>query len=129
MAENNVVVRRKSGELEKGSTVDFLPNKEKFHLHLESGEVSALVVEDLKAVFFVKDLEGRPDRPACYGDDIPGGGKKVQVTFKDGEVVIGFTTSYSPQRRGFFLLPADKESNNLRVFVVASAVESIRMID
>ena len=63
-----------------------------------------------------------------YQDDIPGGGKTVEVTFKDREVMVGFTTSYSPQRQGWFLVPADKEGNNLRVFVVSSAVEIVRML-
>ena len=126
MAENKVVVRPKVGNIEKGSTGAFRPNKESFHLQMQSGEVSAFNVEDLKAVFFVKDYAGQPDYDETYQDSIPGGGRKFEVTFKDGEKVIGFATSYSNQRPGWFLVPADKASNNLRVYVVSSAVDEVR---
>jgi len=128
MAETKVVLHRKSGGLEKGSTGDFRPNKEKFHLHLQSGEVSDVSVAELKAVFFVKDLAGNCDYDEAYQDAVPGGGKKVEVTFKDGEVVVGFTTSYSPMRQGWFFVPADSGSNNLRVYAVSSAVASVRVL-
>ena len=129
MAENKVVVRWKKGSLGKGSTGDFRPNKDSFHLQLQSGEVSAVNIEDLKAVFFVKDHAGRPDYDETYQDSIPGGGRKFEVTFKDGEKVIGFATSYSTQRQGWFLVPADKASNNLRVYIVSSAVEEVRQLN
>ena len=38
MPENKVVVHRKDGTLQKGTTKDFFPNKEKFHLELEAGK-------------------------------------------------------------------------------------------
>ncbi len=124
-----VVVHRTSGRLEKGNTVDFRPDKETFHLNLESGEVSTVSIdEDVKAVFFVKDLVGNPDSGRAYEDAVPGGGQKVEVRFNDGEVVVGFTTGYSPQRRGWFLIPADASSNNLRIYAVSSAVENVRML-
>ena len=125
-----VVVHRTSGRLEKGNTVDFRPDNETFHLNLESGEVSTVSIdEDVKAVFFVKDLVGNPDYRRAYEDAVPGGGQKVEVRFNDGEVVVGFTTGYSPQRRGWFLIPADASGNNLRIYAVSSAVENVRMLN
>jgi hypothetical protein len=53
-------------------------------------------------------------------------GQKVEVTFIDGEVLIGSTLGYDPKRQGFFVLPADPKSNNLRVYVVSSFVEKVR---
>jgi len=47
------------------------------------------------------------------------------VSFKDGEVLIGSIVSYDPNRQGFFLFPADSQSNNLKVFVVSSAVSKV----
>jgi hypothetical protein len=125
---NKVVVRRKDGGIEKGSTGDFRPNCEKFHLHREDGEVSALSIEELKAVFFVKDLAGQPTHEIRYEDNVPGGGKKVQVTFEDGEVIVGFATVYAADRPGWFLVPADNDCNNLRVFVVNSAVGDVAFL-
>jgi hypothetical protein len=34
-------------------------------------------------------------------------GRKVKVSFKDGEVLIGSTMGYDPKREGFFLFPPD----------------------
>jgi len=129
MHENRVVTHRKDGTLQKGTTRDFFPNKEEFHLELEAGGVSIVKLEELKAVFFVRNLAGRPDHHETYADEIAGGGRKVEVTFEDGEVIVGFTSGYSPDRRGWFVLPADKESNNLRIFVLNSAVQTVRMLD
>ena len=56
-------------------------------------------------------------------------GKRLQVTFTDGEVIVGATQAYQPDRPGFFLVPADPRSNNDRVFVVTKAVRSVSVIE
>ncbi len=56
-------------------------------------------------------------------------GKKVQVKFTDGEILLGYTQGYDPKRTGFFLLPVDPESNNERIFVVLSSLEHIQILD
>ncbi|MBW1895313.1 MAG: hypothetical protein JRI91_16720, partial [Deltaproteobacteria bacterium] len=97
MPKNKVVVRYKKGKVKKGSTVDFSPNKVAFHLQLLTGEPLdvnidelkvvhfvkdlEVSVEELKAVFFVKDFEGNKDSMDEYTDEIPAGGRKVQVEF------------------------------------------------
>jgi hypothetical protein len=56
-------------------------------------------------------------------------GLKVKVTFFDGEVMYGSTNGYAPERKGFFIFPADEESNNERVFIIREstvAVEKFR---
>ena len=56
-------------------------------------------------------------------------GKKIEVTFKDGEVLVGTTMGYDAQRPGFFLFPADDTTNNTRTFVVAAAaVKNVRFL-
>jgi hypothetical protein len=50
------------------------------------------------------------------------------VKFKDGEAIIGYTTGYSPDRSGFYMLPADLKGNNERIFIVKSAPETIEML-
>jgi hypothetical protein len=52
----------------------------------------------------------------------------VRVVFKDGEVMVGSTVGYERQRPAFFLIPADPQSNNRSVFVVSSAITSIRFL-
>jgi hypothetical protein len=56
-------------------------------------------------------------------------GLKVEVTFVDGEVMVGSTLlGYDPKRLGNFITPADIQSNNIRVFVISSAVKSVRQL-
>jgi hypothetical protein len=52
----------------------------------------------------------------------------VEVTFKDGEVLVGATLGYDPKRQGFFIFPADPKGNNVRVYVVSSFVEKVRYL-
>ena len=126
MPANKVVVRYKDGRILKGTTTDFFPNKVQFHVSEMSGENTAVYVEELKAIFFVKDYEGDKDYQPKYDSDIAGGGKKIRVEFEDGEVITGHTLGYSPDRTGFFVTPADPESNNSRIFVIKAATKSIR---
>ena len=125
MGPNKVVAKFKDGTIMKGSTTDFMPKKPNFHLNGQNGSVETIEVEDLKALFFVKDVEGNKDYNETYQDVIQGGGKRVQVEFNDGETVVGYVLGYSPDRQGFNLTPADLQSNNERIFVVASATKSV----
>jgi len=43
------------------------------------------------------------------------------VIIKDQEIPVGTTQGYDPGRPGFFVIPADTEANNERVFVVMAA--------
>ena len=47
------------------------------------------------------------------------------MTFKDGEVIVGSSLRYDPERPGFFISPADPKGNNLGVFVVSQAVSKV----
>ena len=85
----------------------------------------------LKAIFWVRDFYGNPEyheRKKYIEGENPSG-LKLEVTFTDGEVMVGSTVlGYDPKRQGNFLVPADPESNNIRVFVVSSAVKSVRQL-
>jgi len=123
MEANKVVVKFKDQKMMKGTTSDFFPNKNQFHLDVMNEEVLNIQVEDLKAIFFVKDYAGNKDRQKAYVDELTGTGRKMQVDFSDGESIIGYTLGYSPDRQGFYLTPADEGGNNIRIFVVKSATE------
>ena len=43
-------------------------------------------------------------------------------------MLVGTTLSYRPDGQGFFVIPADPRANNLRVFVVTSAVRHVRFL-
>jgi len=126
-----VVVRFADGGLLKGTTQDFLPNRPSFHLiSADGGAVREVRCKDLKAVFVVKSLEGDPERVSLRGFlNAPTSttqGKKIAVRFKDGELLCGYTLSYQPGRDGFFLFPADSNSNNVRVYVVVAATLEVK---
>ena len=128
METNKVVARFKDGSIMKGKTNDFFPNKTNSHLETLSGQIQQIEVEQLKAFFLVKDFEGNKNYAEDYRDEITGTGRKIMVKFSDGESIIGYTLGYSPDRQGFFMTPADLNSNNQRIFVVKSASEKIEFI-
>lgn len=128
-----VVVRYSDGRLMKGSTQDFYPNQERFHLipaDNPPGRAIEVSMNDLKAIFMVRDFIGDPhykERKKYIEGEKPSG-RKVEITFKDGEVLVGSTLGYNPKRQGFFVFPADPKSNSIRVYVVSSAVEKVRYL-
>ena len=128
MEPNKIVVKFKDNTMKKGTTSDLFPNKTQFHLQDMNGEILEIIIEDLKAVFFVKDFEGNKNHQRKYDDAIAGGGRKIKVRFFDGETVVGYTLSYSPDRAGFYLTPADLQGNNERIFVVNSATEKVELL-
>ncbi|MBI4847362.1 MAG: hypothetical protein HY808_02110 [Nitrospirae bacterium] len=138
MLFNKIVVKFRSGSLMKGKTFDFSPEKRFFHVELVSGELVKIDMEnlktleidmeDLKAAFFVKDFKGNKNHKNTYNDVITGSGKKVEVEFLDAETIIGYALNYSPDRYGFFIIPADLQSNNERVFVIRSATKRITLL-
>ena len=128
MVSNKVVVQFKDSTIMKGSTSDFLPTKSRFHLNSLDGTVKEINVEELKALFFVKDVEGNKEYNETYEDVIQGGGRKVEVEFNDGETITGYVLGYSPDRQGFILSPADLNSNNERIFVVKSSAKSVTFL-
>ena len=128
-----VVARYIDGRIIKGFSQDFFPNKDRFHVSpadKSSDEGVEVFFKSLKAVFFVRDFAGDAqyhERKEYTQGDKPSG-RKIEVTFKDGEVLVGTTMGYDPNRPGFFLFPADPKSNNIRVFAVTTAVKKVRYI-
>lgn len=130
--KQKIVVRYLNKELVKGDTSDFFPNKETFHVTSVNkfGKEKTIEVElkSLKAIFFVKDLEGNKDyrenKLALSENKL---GKHVAVTFKDGEMLRGSSLGVSLKLQGFFLFPSDKNSNNRRIYVVSSSVKEVKV--
>jgi hypothetical protein len=134
MDPSKIVARYRNGKTLKGTTQNFFPNKPVFHVkRLEGAGPEDLVevkVEDLKAVFFVRDFTGNP-RHVERKKLAPGEraqGRLMEVTCKDSEVFVGTTTGYDPNRPGFFLFPLDPSANNARVFILTSAVRAARFL-
>ncbi len=135
MVPNKIVARYFDGRVLKGFSVDFLPTKPTFHLTPADSPPQSKPLEvrlsDLKAIFFVKDLAGKPQpytRRQEFDPKKPPIGRKIRIVFKDGELLVGTTQGYDPGRPGFFVVPADSESNNDRIFVVRGATQQVSFI-
>jgi len=128
-----IVARYVDGRVAKGLSQDFFPNKDRFHISpadKPSAETVEVLLKELKAVFFVRDFAGdsQYNERKEYVEGEKPSGRKIEVTFKDGEVLVGTTLGYDPGRPGFFLFPADPKSNNVRVFAVTSSVKRVRFL-
>jgi hypothetical protein len=128
---NRAVVAFLDGRRLKGYLFNFSALKESFRLfpnepaRQQSG--SDIFMKDLKAIFFVKDFAGKPDYNETPSGDGPKHGRKVVVTFKDGEQLSGATEAYNSQKLGFFMFPLGENSNNLRVFIINRNVRQVKM--
>ena len=127
-----IVARYMSGRTVKGQTANFGPAAARFVVIPASGAGEPISIEmsDLKAVFFVRDFLGDPNRKDddAFRSDQPYNGRKLEVIFKDGEILHGTCPSYDPEQPGFFIFPADPNSNTIKAFAVASSVKSVRML-
>jgi hypothetical protein len=123
--QHKIVARFSNGSVLKGVTNDFTPLKTFFNLKLENGEMKTIDTDELKAVFFIKESESDQVPEDTYKNIANYGGKKVKVHFHDGEIIIGYTMEYVSDYNGFFITPADQESNNERIFVFTAATDKI----
>lgn len=129
---SKAVVAFLDGRRLKGHIYNFSAQKDRFRLFLEHDiqqrEGSDVQVKDLKAIFFAKDFVGNPEYHESQTLDGQTQGRRAEVTFRDGEKLVGTTDAYHPHKAGFFMVPADPRSNNLRVFVVTRNAQQIRWI-
>lgn len=120
----SIVVHYRDGQLLKGHTTEFSgKNRTLVVQPLDGREGVTVELADLKAVFFVKDFVGDSayDEVKAFRPDAPAQGTRMEVALFDGELLVGTVAGYRPDGHGFFLVPADPNSNNLRCFVVAAA--------
>lgn len=88
---------------------------------------------NLKALYVVKDLAGRPDYrevdSPSPNDPRLRGSHEVYVLFRDGERLTGLVNGQIPSRQFFFVLPIDPNSNNVRILVNKNAILAARTAD
>ncbi len=129
--ENKIVVHMKDGTIRKGITHDFEPAGVTFHLlPAEGGGVPVRVrVEDMKALFYVKDYVGNRDFVARRQfAEAQRSGRKAILTFADGETAWGILGEGGEADPGFFFFPADEGDNNIRIFVVRSSLRELKRV-
>ncbi len=127
--QEKVVVRFLDQRIAKGTIQNFHPHKRSIDLKDHSSdEVTKVSLRELKAIYFVKSFKGDP----AYNDNNnisrPVLGKRVKICFKDGEILYGYTQSFSQNSLGFFVVPADPDSNNEKIFVNRDATDTIALV-
>lgn len=129
--EQKLVVHKRDGTIYKGVTHDFDPSNESFHfLPGEGGGIPIrMELNEMKALFWVKTYLGNRRHVARQSfEDGDQAGTRQVVTFEDGEEIWGTLTGDADGKLGFFLIPSDAEDNNIRVFVVRSALKDMRAV-
>jgi hypothetical protein len=127
---NRVVVRYLDGRLLKGCASQFAPERGAVEIW-ESPEASLtnrVIVPfgQLKAIFFVRDFDGGATYLSANPSRARVCGRKVTVTFLDGEELTGATLNYQTAGPGFFVHPLDEQTNNLRVYVLTQAIRHVK---
>ena len=136
------VTRLINGKLLKGYIKEFSPDQNEINIEDEvTGDLHPVKIEDVKAVFFVKSFEGDHEHREKKSYGIAKiRGQRVFVKFRDGETMVGFLEGDVPWARGFFLskqdsglkgfflLPVDEDTNNIKVFVVASSIDEVTVV-
>jgi len=139
--EDKVVAHYKDGRILKGHTRDFSPEREAFTLqpYVAGADAIPVAIEDLKAVFHVKTFEGNRDHgrsPEQVGEipeprfqEAKNKSRKALLEFVDGERMWGYAAGLDRSLPGFFFFPTDPQSNNLRVYVVRTALKDLVLLD
>ena len=137
-----VVTRLIDGKVLKGYIKEFSPEQSKVSIEEElTGDMHPVKIGDVKAVFFVRSFEGDHEHKERKSYGIAKvKGQRVFVKFRDGEGLVGFLEGDVPWekgfflskpdsgRKGFFLLPVDEDTNNIKVFVVSSSVDAVTVV-
>ena len=129
---SKVVVGFLNGDRIKGYVYDFSGLEESFDLLPQEnplqGQEIEFAMKDLTAVFFVWEFAGNPQYHGSLPAHAPSDGRTIEVTFADGEKIVGRTEGYNSQRIGFFLYPADPRGNNIRIYVVTRNTRQVRLV-
>ena len=129
---NKVVVGFLNGDRIKGYIYEFSSLEESFNLLPQEdplqGQGIKVAMKDLKAVFFVWEFTGNPEYHDSLRADAPMHGRRIEVTFIDGEKIVGRPEGYNSQRIGFFMYPANPKGNNIRIFVVTRNTRQVRLV-
>ena len=136
------VTRLINGKVLKGYIDEFSPDRNEVNIKEEmTADLRTVKIGDVKAVFFVRSFEGDQEHKERKSYGIAKvKGQRVFVKFRDGEGLVGFLEGDVPwekgfflskqdsSRKGFFLLPVDEDTNNIKVFVVSSSVDAVTVV-
>jgi hypothetical protein len=140
MTKNHkVILRFVTGKMLKGFIKDLKLTDETLFIEDESSHQLKVRLKELKAIFFVKRFEGNPSyqERKNFAGARPNA-RRVFIKFKDGESMVGYIEGDIPWKMGFFLeptkdkgfyiVPVDERSNNIRILVISTAVKDVALI-
>ncbi len=126
---NKVVARHADGTVVKGTSMNVDVTKPTIHVRTSDGKMAEVRLADLKALFFVKSLEGDPAHneamAAAPADPRARGSHLIEMRFRDGERLVAFANRFPPAGAFFFVVPVDSASNNVRILVNRAELRSI----
>ena len=120
--KQRLVVRYADERVLKGTSYTIDLNSAGFHLtpHGSLADVDENVFvrfNDVKAVFFVRDFEGKFD-PKSIPQEWAPEGSEVTVEFPDGEIIEGFSlVSFDEDQPRFHMIPKNHKGNNISIIV------------
>jgi hypothetical protein len=128
-----VIVQFLTGEVKKGDIMLFNVNNPTFSLQVEkedgTSEMHTVIIDSVKTIYFLKkeelsktSLKRETIEQTKYAGTVA---LKLMVEFKDGEALHGTTLKYSPNDKGFFLIPLNPGDKSERVYVNALAVKNV----
>jgi len=128
-AGTKLVVSLKNGKRIKGTTIHIDPQEPGFYLTaIRTGRAPVrrwVSFEEVKSVYRVKDLEGHYSQEDNVVEYTPQA-NEIRITYKDGEAVSGYVLGhYDPAKPRFWIIPAEKNTNNISILVERSAVQSV----
>jgi hypothetical protein len=128
-----VILEYTDGRSVTGYTNDFYPNISFFHLlKLSDGSIDKemmIYLDELKRIFFednIKEDTSPYNQHLSENKGTPH--DKLEIVFKDGEILTGTITYYRPNSFGFFVL-TDQNNEPMRVFATSSAIREIRYVN
>ena len=114
--DHRVVIHTLEGQVHRGTVHNLDLQDDALAVQQQDGRSVELPTRRLKAVFFVLSPGEKP---------LPGRGERVQVTFRDGRQVVGYSDDHASGEPGFFVVPSDARTNTARVYVFRGGVQSI----
>jgi len=96
------------------------------------GRLVNVPLDQIKAVFFVRNFEGNPRHPErkIFHSRPRQSGLWVRMIFKDREVLEGLTPNnlLDLDPAGFYITPPDMYSNNLRIFIPRGSLAEMEVL-
>lgn len=97
-----------------------------------AGSLSQLPYEDVKAVCFIRDFEGRDTwrEHRTFASRPKTAGLWVRFVFRDGDTAEGIAASnlLLIEPNGFYMIPPDPTFQNQRIFVPRAALREIQVL-